>query len=251
MKIAIFGDSYAHNFELKEFEKCNSAVSWVDILSEKYDITNFAISGSGVFFSFREFKKHHSYYDKIIFLVTQSGRLLLHERMKLELNTMSKLPMNVLQQHINNIDTAEFMLSEVERTNGSLMDKKRLSAIKDYFLLVMNPEEQSVYSYLMEKEVQSIRPDALIQTVTGSPGKDLWSIANMEIEHWGETQETINQMNLFEIRKNHLTKENNVILANKMEQWILHGTPLDLSLQDFVKPTEPLKNYFIKRTDWV
>jgi hypothetical protein len=69
----------------------------------------------------------------------------------------------------------------------------------------------------------------------------------MELEHWGETQETINQKNLFEIRKNHLTKENNIILANKMEQWILHGTPLNLSPQEFVKPTEPLENYFIKR----
>jgi len=250
MKIAIFGDSYAHDFKLKEFEKYNSAVSWVDILSEKYDIANFAISGSGVYFSFTEFKKYHSEYDKIIFLVSVPGRVLLPEHMKLMLDNMPDMLRTVSQQH-NSISSAEFLLKELEQKNGSSMDKKRLSAIKDYFLLVMNPEEQSVYSYLMAKEVQSIRPDALVQPVIGSPGKDLWSIAKMEIEHWGETQETINQKNLFEIRKNHLTKENNIILANKMEQWILHGTPLNLSLQEFVKPTEPLKNYFIKRTNWV
>lgn len=250
MKIAVFGDSYAHNFELKEFEQNNDAVSWVEILAKKYDVTNYAMSGSSVYYSFCEFQKYHSEYDKVIFLVTAPGRLFLHETMKLELNTINSLPLEALQQHVNSAMSAEFMLNQVEMTNGSLEDKKRLTAIRDYFLLVMNIDEQRTYSQLMAKEVQTTRPDALVQLVTGSPRKDLWSISKMELEHWGETQPSINQRDLFEIRKNHLTKENNIILANKIEQWIIHGTPLDLSLEDFVKPTEPIEKYFIKRTNW-
>jgi len=251
MKIAIFGDSYGHTFKLKEFEKYNDAVSWSDILSKKYDVTNFAMSGSGVYFSFREFKKHHSYYDKIIFLASAPGRVLLPERMQLELNfaDLNQEVIYGMRLHVANVTQSEIALNLVEQKNGSLIDKKRLSAIKDYFLWVMNLEEQFTYAQLMAKEVQSIRPDALVQQTSDPRGHDLWTISVMELEHWGQTSESINQMDLLEIRKTHLTKENNIILADKMEQWILHGTPLDLSLQDFVKPTEPLENYFVKRIE--
>lgn len=247
MKIAIFGDSYGHSFDLKEFEEINDAVAWTDILSNKYVVSNFSMSGSGVYFSFSEFKKYHSNYDKIIFLASVPGRVFLPDHMKLELNTINNgNVVHGMRRHVANINQAEIILNLVEQENGSLIDKKRLSAIKDYFLWVMNLEEQFTYVQLMAKEVRSIRPDALVQATSGSYGNDLWTISNMELEHWGETQETINQKSLFEIRKNHLTKENNIILANKMEQWILHGTPLNLSPKEFVKPSEPLENYFIK-----
>jgi hypothetical protein len=166
--------------------------------------------------------------------------------MKLELDTLA-LPREPLQRHVNSVNAAEFMLQQVEMANGSLIDKKRLTAIRDYFLLVMNIEEQRTYSDLMANEVKNLRPDALIQYVTSHTKPDLWSISKMELEHWGETQPSINEKDLFEIRKNHLTKENNVILANQIDQWIINGTPLDLSLNNFVKPSEPLENYFVKR----
>lgn len=250
MKIAIFGDSFGHSYDLPEFKKYNDAVSWADILSKKYTVVNFSMSGSGVYFSFREFKKYHSEYDKIIFLVSVPGRVLLPEHMKLELNTLDNgNVVHGMRRHVANVNQAEMVLNLVEQEKGSLMDKKRLSAIKDYFLWVMSLEEQSAYAYLMAKEVQSIRPDALVQQTSGRRGNDLWTISITELEHWGETQETINQKNLFEIRPNHLTKENNIILANKMEQWILHGTPLNLSPNEFVKPVEPLENYFVKQIE--
>ena len=70
IKIGIFGDSFA---SLK-FEE-NTTPTWVDILSEKYDITNHAISGSTLYYSIEEIKKHHTHYDKIILVVTRPGRL--------------------------------------------------------------------------------------------------------------------------------------------------------------------------------
>lgn len=247
MKIGIFGDSFAHPVDLQEHF---NSISWVNILKEKYDITNYAMSGSGTYFSFQEFSNHHTDYDKIIFLSGPVGRVFLPEHMKLDLSTLPNPELNdrlKLHYHFANLGIAERMLSLVEAANGSLMDRKRLAAIRDYFMYVMNPAEQTTYSKLMAKEVQSIRPDALVRFTATVPGDDIWSVSLMELAHWGETVTSVNQKNLFDIRQHHLTNQNNVILANKMDQWITNGTPLTLPLSDFVKPTEPLEKYYIKQ----
>jgi hypothetical protein len=47
MKIGVFGDSFA-------CLKLNSTPTWVNILSEKYDIVNHAVTGSNLYYSINE-----------------------------------------------------------------------------------------------------------------------------------------------------------------------------------------------------
>ena len=69
MKIAIFGDSYAH-------EADNSTISWSHLLRAQYhhDIHNYARGATCLFWSYQQLVKHIDNFDTIVFVATQVGR---------------------------------------------------------------------------------------------------------------------------------------------------------------------------------
>ena len=70
MKIGIFGDSFA-------YWKLNDTPTWTEILNEQYEVTNYGAHGSNLYWSIGNFLQHKHKFDKIIFIATLPGRLLI------------------------------------------------------------------------------------------------------------------------------------------------------------------------------
>ena len=102
MKVAVFGDSFAAP---KHDSKTDAGLkSWVDYLSEKHDVTNYAIEGSSLYYSVRQFMTFNYPYDKIIFVTTAPGRLYLSDNPILEEHGHT---------HLSSLSYAEFVYNEM------------------------------------------------------------------------------------------------------------------------------------------
>lgn len=66
MKIGIFGDSFATDYD--------GDSAWVNLLKADYDVTTHAWGGTGIDWSYYQFLEHHTKYDKIIFVVSSLFR---------------------------------------------------------------------------------------------------------------------------------------------------------------------------------
>jgi hypothetical protein len=227
MKIGVFGDSYGHTFDLTEFEKYNNAVSWTDILSKKYEVTNFGVPGSSVYFSFREFNTHHSQFNKVIFLATEPGRL------TFEIGSEIKNPLlsPIFKRHCNAYATADYY-SKVFNDSRFPEDSARINAAKEYFLWILNRKEQNEYKQLMLDKIKNVRPDALIMQPAESSNSIehklipcLLDISNIEVEYFGKGsfQELMDQ-GYSDARPCHLTREDNKMFADKICNWIENQT---------------------------
>ena len=232
MKIGVFGDSFA----ALKFEK-NTTLSWVDILSKKYDITNFSLTGSSLFYSVQKFKSFHQDYDKIIFLVTSPGRLLL------EYQPYFKRPEDV---NITSLSTTEYCYNNLinhPTTHENDMMLKIYKAALDYFKYIKNDEYDRYIHNLMVTDIVNTRSDAILIPVTRDSLKLYKNVMDeikiMEMKEWG-----LSPFSTFaDFRNCHMTEENNAIFATKVEKW-LNGSPVEIRLDDFVTPMN--KEFYIK-----
>jgi hypothetical protein len=79
MKIAVYGDSFSiintkWQTNLAEYQP-HLGKSWVDILAEEHEITNYAESGSAFMYSYELFLAHHNEHDLNIVVVTHPQRV--------------------------------------------------------------------------------------------------------------------------------------------------------------------------------
>jgi len=219
MKVAIFGDSFAHS------RMDNPTPGWPDILAKKYTVRNHAQSGSALYYSVDLFLKNHQFADKIIFIVTTPGRL--------------TLPINDLRKKfIPNYHNAT-SLKEVFKEDTIFL--KVIDAAIGFFLHVQNDNYEKFIHNLMIEEVKRVRPDAIIIDAFGSPAFDsMYQIQLKEERAWNYSPLVAS----FSDRRNcHMTVENNAIFAEKVEEW-LHGAPVKINLDDFVTPMN--KEFYLK-----
>jgi hypothetical protein len=246
MKIGIFGDSWARTIASPKNKKFHDGYAWAEILSLKYHVTNYGIPGSSVYFSYEEFNKHHSKYDKIIFLATEPGRL------TFDIGSELKNPLigQEFKRHCNSYGTADryFKLFENKKVPE---DSARVNAAREYFLWLLNRTEQTEYKRLMLDEIRRIRPDALIMSPAHAwdPIKQelttcLMDISNMENDFFKVNYNDLADIGHLDIRPCHLTRENNKMFANKISDWIDHQTIPVLSKEDYVQPADGKEIYY-------
>jgi hypothetical protein len=239
MKIAIYGDSYADNHrdlhdssnhdkqESKMFKKAfnklgytdlNTFLSnltlkykcWVDLLSETYNVTNYARGGTDCYFSYRSFLETHEQYDKIIFLKTFPGRLSLY---------------NKHWHHYYNVSSI-------------IADDKMSSVVRDYFIYVQ-PEDNfrtELFDNLMIEDVLRRRPDTInidIAFTSKTNSIPLYDIYKTESKFWNIDYEEINYL---DARQCHMSYKNNVMIYKKMCNSIENSTPFLLSHTDILTP---------------
>lgn len=85
MYIGVFGDSFAAP---------RPEPAWTARLAENYNVENYALSGSGVFYSYQMYKENaHKPYDKILFFASQTDRLWAHP------DWWSYLPFSPMDHH--------------------------------------------------------------------------------------------------------------------------------------------------------
>lgn len=246
-KLGIFGDSFGDPNHL------NSQLYWVDILKEKYIVDNYSVSGSSIYYSYVKFKENHKKYDKIVFLVTGANRIwtrhIYDDLASIEQTQLSHITDGtLLNQHCDNL--SKFYPEQ------KLIIKTFESAI-NYYTYLQNYELDIFTAAGLIYEIKNLRPDVLMISALPSWDKNnihpdyLSSIIGHKhflieitfLEHnamgfngWEDFVKYIDKKSLNDIRHCHLTNENNIILGNKMLQWI-ENNQVTLNLEDFVVPT--------------
>lgn len=239
MKMAVFGDSFAA--PLHNMKKDLGLKSWVDYLGEKYDVTNYAVEGSSLYYSVQQFILKQFLYDKIIFVITTPGRLYLEGNVVLE---------NHDHIHLSSLSMAEFLYNEHK-------DKKEIisqelatvsQAAIQYFTHIQRVKYDRFVHDLQVNHIKSIRPDVILLPTSSDSYRFhmtnpcLYDITVMENKHWGIPADYGSPD---DYRRCHMSNENNLILSKLAEQW-LQGEPVNININDFVVPADDKTFYNIK-----
>jgi len=71
MKIGVFGDSFATEEQSKPINE-----SWINVIRQKgYDITTHGVTGTSVWYSYKQFMKHYKKYTHIVFVHSSIHRI--------------------------------------------------------------------------------------------------------------------------------------------------------------------------------
>jgi hypothetical protein len=220
MRIGIFGDSFATESNGWP-EKNVNGKSWSSIIKEHPDfkVSNFAEFGSSVYFSYEKFKENKDQFDKIIFIGTFPGRVFAP-------NTVGK------HYHSGMLDSA----TRATRRSRHWLDEKEMDALEKYYKYFYNEGEAISMKKLMiadiikEKNVLYIDVDFLVKVHTID--RFFYKITAPSTPN--------------DYRYNHMNNENNVILFNKINDWIRHGV-FSADVADFVNPKpDDFDNYFTR-----
>lgn len=238
MKIAVFGDSFAEQYNTEKIEPF-----WWQALGEKYNVTNYGISASNLFYSFDAFQREHDRYDKIIFLVTSPGRL----------RIVTNIPdLHSNHRYIPSHMMSEYHISRIEKEGTSTINDLLIeiyNAARVYFLHLRDFKYENTVARLFVNEIKRIRSDSiLIPCFADSYGTktefSLFDVCDRENIAWG--LDRIKTMGYTDRRACHMTVENNLILAEKIDQAIKTNSELSLTINDFVIPSMDSKNQYIE-----
>lgn len=242
MKIGIFGDSFAQSFIWPDDLHSRVGKSWSEVLSEKYDVTNFGLSGSSTYYSYDNFVRSHSKFDKVIFISSEPGRITLPKHSILSAGGFSYPRTHQICGYAD----AEKSLSYLQKNNSEIKAQAILEAAKNYYLHIENILEEQTVNNLYEDTISKIRPDSLVLSAfvrRSASNVILSDISAKEINHWGISMQEIQQTHR-EIRRSHMTEENNLILAGLIDAWI-STNKFNISLDMFLTPDD-WQRYFYK-----
>ena len=242
MKIAIFADSHGDTNLLPQYPHRdafnNVGPGWPDLVSQQFEVTNFSKCGTGTYYSYKLFCEHHTKFDKIIFIPSQVGRF-----------TIS-LPDTNDKFHC----VPGFIKLLDDRINGDpehkFRDRQVFSAARDYMIHVLDLEREKVFDQLMIAQIKRMRPDTIMIPAFDSSDigpLTLGYISMKELEHWKITNQYLRNLPLTEVRKCHLSIENNYMVFEKIKN-VLNGvsSKFELDKNDFKIPAHPWQHYFKK-----
>jgi hypothetical protein len=242
MKIGIFGDSFAQSIIWPADVHSRVGKSWSEILSEKYDVTNFGLGGSSTYYSYDRFIKVHNKFDRVIFISSFPGRITLDDDSMLTCHFLG--PMG--RRQITSYNDALRQLNVVKTINQDHDDIIKLNTALNYYLYLENKQEQLTINRLYEDAVLNLRPDCLLLPAFIQRKPDiipLFDISRMEIEHWGEPVTELIKTHR-DIRRSHMTEGNNLILTGLIDTWASTGV-FNISIDMFATP-DHYERYFYK-----
>jgi len=232
MKIAVFGDSYAASHDH------GIGRPWHQYLNDQYPTVSYGVNGSSLHYSYNEFLKHHGKFEKIVFLVTGPGRILL------------PLPEEYMNcdpplQHVNGYHGIRDVVESQYKSNAYL--NKVNNAVEDYYKYIACPERDLLFHKLLIKEIRNIRPDALLIPCFYVTGEEGWNstftlghISQMDIDYYNLKSD---KWPWADIRHCHLNQENNLIFSSMIADWVRTGN-MFFDTKKFVNPTKPVTSYF-------
>lgn len=240
--VGIFADSHGDCTYLEwKTRRKDIGLGWPELLSLKYKVKNHSMGGSGVYYSYDIFKQVHSKFDIVIYIPTQSSRFPLYCPDSGQIRHM--VPGFLMAQAAR----------ELERSRNRPNDYKALEAAIGYSTYILDEKKEEEMKRLMLQEVKRLRPDTIF--IPAFPSDrivesdiDLSVISLMELNTYGTNLTTLRSMAnpLLDIRKCHLTDENNRMLFNKILTAIDNqDTSVRLAESDFVKPKDPFTKYFV------
>ena len=241
--VGIFSDSHADctYLEWQSRYKTIIGLGWPELLALKYKVKNFAMGGSGMFYSYNLFKKMHSEFDIIIYVPSQASRFsVFFPDKKQYVHMVPGFLMSNPKMHLENVKHFP-------------NDTKVVEAAIGYSTYILDVEKEQEMKRLMLEEVKRLRPDTIFipafqDDKISQTDIDLSYISTLELAAFGTTQAKLrnNVRPLMDIRKCHLTDENNRMLFNKVMTAIDNrDTNVRITESDFVKPMDPLTKYFV------
>lgn len=229
MKVAIFGDSFAHT------EDYNESRAWY----KQVDAINFSRAGSSLWYSYDLFSKNYHDYDKIIFFVTNWGRL-----------------------HVSRLDQPFW--PGIGQIEGALKsntindnERKTLTSIYNWLIFGRNEEQEISLHDLMVNTIQQLHNNVLVipcfnfEMSRINSKYSMFNIHQIDIEHYKIDWQDKNKIwrrralkpNGRELRACHMNDENNIIFAEKVNGWIKNNQ-FNLDTNDYVISKKPVEYYF-------
>ena len=236
MKIGIFGDSFA-DCSWYPWAKTNTNIGpgWPELLAINYKLINYAHGGSSLFYSYQLFLKHHTQFDKVIFVTTAAERFYTN---LVETKTIF---------HV--VPGTDFKKrSQIEKDQGHYTNAKIVEAASDYVLYALDSKKEKLFSDLMVDNIARIRNDTIVIPAlhTTEPSTvTLGDISLLENTFYNMSDNLSKLHNLTDLRKCHLTDENNHMVYEKIID-ILTGKSnhFKLTNEDFKIPSKPLQSYW-------
>lgn len=237
MKLAIFGDSFADDQFFKNEYK-NNDTSWVDVIrnSRKYEVSNFSEKGASLWWCYQQFLKHHSNFEKIIFLITFPNRITLPETTGLKIRRHQQ-PYNVeLNIKFSKPDKLKFW-----------------NVIKDYYDHIHDRERELCFHDLLVEKIKQIRPDTVLypcskRSIPDSQDLSLLEIIEYEDESWGGYNRNYRDSSKDDTRMCHMIEENNLVIG-QMFLDKLEGKTTHITKKDLVSPTKS-RDYYLTDVHW-
>lgn len=215
MKIAVYGDSFAEpvQFGYKGFD-----FLWCNTLADKLNgsITNFAKSGTSIFYSYQKFLDTYNDYDLCIFVTTEPNRY--YKSLGLSSGT---------SYHVGNIDQLEFYR---KRLNLSSEDKQLFTWLEGWFLSSDKAYNKCV-SRLMINDIINKKSNTLVYPSFTESSHDTKLIPFQEMHKMQLAQlgKTLNDDLSFLYSENpnkiagHFTETYNNFISEIMYKKIKHG----------------------------
>lgn len=230
MKIGIFGDSYA---DINNCPQFFAQEAWPSLLAISYNVENHSKSSSSLEWSFNELINcDHKKYSHIIFVVSESTRLTVHEDYR-----------ELLQDNEIHIPSFPFVIKE----NSRFYQKEIAPTSKKYREYFVNEwikvNRSMVYTkYLRDmfgKKILLLNgfgANYNLHTNNEMCLQDLFVIESLALFN------TKYPSGLIDKRACHLTDENNKMLYNKIVKW-LHTGKFRLTKKDVVTKIKDPEKY--------
>lgn len=236
MNIAILGDSHAANFYPVSV---NDDRSWVQILSQKYDLTSFAQGGSSLFYAYNKFIDCKNDVDKIILFVTTPGRLYIDH----------DFYPNVDKKHLH-ISSYDMAKNYADAYKEKFELNKLYESIANYYLYVKNDIADKLFHNLMLEKIKQTRPDTIIVNLQE------FSFQNDTDFKFYNTKSPLDvHKNYWDLRHCHLSREKHIILAELLDSVIENNvssystrSSIDCSKLLNVKPSKSFEEYFLSNS---
>jgi hypothetical protein len=209
-RIGIFGDSFSD-----PTWNNNVYLSWTELLAEDYEVTNFSKNGSSLWYSYQKLKTHRSKFDICIIVATIYGRFYLESS----------------DTHLN-----------INRNTWPV--KHNVNLGKLYYEEFFSLEREKTFHDFMIQDIlhldHTIFIPAFEECVTTPSSISLNHYSNAELHHYG-----VFAYQGPDDRKCHLSRENNLVIFKKIQNAMDNNiSSIDISMDEFVVPTEPFNFYF-------
>ena len=238
MKIAIYGDSWASEF----LDEPHKYLGWPEILANQpgYEVTNFAVPGSSLYFSYKEFLENHADYDVNIFLITSYGRMYVQ--------SMPETNQRKVEKHIPNLIHIGIRKKQLTNTMHQVM--KVYEAMEKYYEYIQNDEYDELVDKALVYHARSISTNTIfIPCFHGYDEFSLIDVFEMENYSIGAYEKYFSKNIHFNVEHDgkiltdarvcHMTKVNNELFAGKLIKEIEEKNySFKFSMGDFVAPTD-------------
>lgn len=219
MKIGIFGDSFGEKSYVPETA---TSKAWTTYIAEEFDIDNYCVSGSSFYYSAKLFLTNHHLYDKIIFLVTDPGRL----------EILPDFVINSMQSRITDYTVASILAEET----GNHIYK----VAADYFVYFNNYDKECLFQYALLEKLKNAKSNDVLFLPCFRYSFDEQDRNDDELFKISKLDENDTLLQVAGKRKEyrhcHFNSQNNIIFAEKIKNWINTGF-WKFELNDFVHLT--------------